>query len=295
MENTEQKQTNSRPYVYAKNAEVRELHNQSNEAVKEVIGNDPVNALNILDTAEKYGTSIRNAALIQKELNERKLDGEALKSYEDWQKDNLQVRKGQKGIAVIEPRKDEKGNIAMTKVNLFPASATNAKKTEYKKLASDQFQRAADRLGYPNAKQFNEVAKYYHLSQTAKKETAIRDNANELVENYLSNRESFVKHPNAQNTELEKSLVQNRFLQKLDPYRNKEVQTKRNEATKASLEKWTNKDGKHFAELDGKEQAKILTSATRTYNKLTYGMRRVMKQDKDRQLALEKKKEMERE
>lgn len=292
------KEKSKRPVIYAKSAEVREIHNQSNEAVKEAIGDNPVNAISLMDTADKYNLSIRNAALVKKGLKERNLNDEALKSYEDWQKDNLQVKKGQKGIPVIEPRTDDKGNIAMTKVTLFPASATNAKKESLNRLAEEQFTKSKPQITnkWASAKQLNSVAKYYHLPEDAQKDAPIKDNINNLVDKYLVNRDSFAKYPNEKkNTEAEKILVKNSFIKRLNPYKDVKVTENWNQQAADSLAKWTNKDGKHFTELDGKEQAKILTSAMRTYNKLTYGMQRTIKLEKAQQQVMAKKQEMGRE
>lgn len=292
------KEKSKRPVIYAKSAEVRELHNQSNEAVKEAIGDNPANAIQLMDTADKYNLSIRNAALVKKGLKERNLNDEALKSYEDWQKDNLQVKKGQKGIPVIEPRTDDKGNIAMTKVTLFPASATNAKKESLNRLAEEQFTKSKPQITnkWASAKQLNSVAKYYHLPEDAQKDAPIKDNINNLVDKYLVNRDSFAKYPNEKkNTEAEKILVKNSFIKRLNPYKDVKVTENWNQQAADSLAKWTNKDGKHFTELDGKEQAKILTSAMRTYNKLTYGMQRTIKLEKAQQQVMAKKQEMGRE
>lgn len=287
-------QQNNRPVVYAKNIEARELHNQSNEAVKEFIGNDPSKAIDLMNTALQYKVSIRNAALIEQAKTERGLKQEALKTYESWQKDNgLQIRKGQKGIAIIEPRKDEKGNIAMTKVNLFPTSATNVKKENVKAINEQHFKKVNRHLGYPTAKQYNKVAKYYHLPETAEKEKSIKDNAQNLINNYLDNRDNFKKNTDKASTQLESKLINYSLLHKLNPYGNK--MNKLDKKTNEEVNAWTNKDGKHLNELDGKEQANVLSSAMRSYNKLTYSIERTMKEDKDRQVALQKAQRMERE
>lgn len=265
---TDQKQA-KKAYIYSKDMAAAQLHKQSNEAVKDYIGSDPKNVFTLLDATQKYKTSVRNAALLL--TAQKGKTPEAFQSFNAWQKQGLQVRKGAKGVAVVEPRADEKGNIAMTRVFKFPLSATTAKKERYDALNNKLMFNKYSALKEPTADQFNKVAEYYHLDQDASDTSNREENGNRLVDNYLQNRDQFIKKPNKTKSALMNSIVKYMYV------------SKDKQKASEALNNWKNDKGEKFVDLPGKEQAKLLSSSVSVYHKLAKVTYRVMNPKVDRQ------------
>lgn len=115
-------------YAEKKRAEKEAIYQMADDTAKEIV-NDPNKFMAYLDTQSKMDRySAVNALLIYNQFPE----ASQLKDFGDWGKDKIQVKKGSKSIAILEPveytKRDGTTGVSYNVKRVFDVSQTNGKK-----------------------------------------------------------------------------------------------------------------------------------------------------------------------